>query len=465
MPNKIRKKWQRPFNWPPNTWEFTPGLQKTSEFALALLFLLIVLTIISAAVLWPVLIYRTFQHVFNGNSEDVRNSLLAVAALIGVPFLIWRTLIASKQTNISREGHYTALFTKAVEQLGADKVVKKREFKAEYERFDDGRIKKDPLGKPIPKLSDAGEPLGEYVSYEMTTTNYEVRLGAIYALERIAQDSTRDALPIYLTLCSYIDNNAEKFREGAPQNNVFERNNSDVVEIFNVLDRYRGPKDEKVITDFDSIRLPAIRLFSGGLSGTRFSRCFIEEFSVHLFASDIAFYDCRSPRFEISKAHSVRFVVREGKFDVIQFHDGGCRDFDIQTRADKAFLLASDFEDGVLKIECRKVMISDANFGSVTFLGTDEFAIGSIQILKSTFRNCIFIEVNFAFCDFSESEFISCQFFCCNFVRAANPPLNSHEVVDCFTDEDYVPGKASPEYPDLDLKFQWENWRRSHGNR
>ena len=85
---------------------------------------------------------------------------LVLAAWYGVPFLIWRAVLADKQTQISQESHYTELFTKAIEQLGATR--------------------------------QDGEPA------------LEIRIGAIYALERLAKDSERDYGPIIETLATYI---------------------------------------------------------------------------------------------------------------------------------------------------------------------------------------------------------------------------------------------------------------------
>ena len=92
--------------------------------------------------------------------DHMRTNMLVIAAWYGVFFLIWRTILADKQTQISQESHYTELFTKAIEQLGATR--------------------------------QDGEPA------------LEIRIGAIYALERLAKDSERDYGPIIETLAAYI---------------------------------------------------------------------------------------------------------------------------------------------------------------------------------------------------------------------------------------------------------------------
>jgi uncharacterized protein YjbI with pentapeptide repeats len=94
-----------------------------------------------------------------------------IVAMIGAPFVVWRAVVAQKQVDVAEQGQITDRISKAVEGLGAEKTVK-----------------------------DAGE--------ETTEPNLEVRIGAIYALERIAQDSLRDHIQIMEILCAYIRENA-----------------------------------------------------------------------------------------------------------------------------------------------------------------------------------------------------------------------------------------------------------------
>jgi uncharacterized protein YjbI with pentapeptide repeats len=99
-----------------------------------------------------------------------------ITALLGAPFLIWSTVIKHKSLGFQKEGHLTDRISKAVEQLGAEKTVKRTE-------------------------SEAILP------------NIEVRIGGILSLERIAQDSTdydhgRDHVRCMEILCAYIRENA-----------------------------------------------------------------------------------------------------------------------------------------------------------------------------------------------------------------------------------------------------------------
>ncbi|MEM6617275.1 MAG: pentapeptide repeat-containing protein [Pseudomonadota bacterium] len=125
-------------------------------------------------------------------SAAVRNVGLVLAAVVGLPFLIWRTMNLQRQTNIQQESQYTQLYTEAIKQLGAGKRSK------EWVKYDPGTKRDEPdpdkWGRTIVP-SDEG---------------LELRLGAIYALERIARESRKDHWPIMEVLCAFIRSNPVK---------------------------------------------------------------------------------------------------------------------------------------------------------------------------------------------------------------------------------------------------------------
>ena len=150
-------------------------------------YLMLVLALAPAAALLAGLVWTTAridwsQEVFTlafwtKNPEDVRNLVLIVGggivAAFGLAFTAYRThaanvqakaadeqaRVANAQARVAEQGHITDRFTRAIEQLGSDKP--------------------------------------------------EVRPGAVYALERIAEGSRRDHGPIVETLTAYV-------REKAP---------------------------------------------------------------------------------------------------------------------------------------------------------------------------------------------------------------------------------------------------------
>jgi hypothetical protein len=158
-----------------------------SAYSLAALLVLAVLVLVAIG------LFATFQIAYETVVGELKDRVEAakvffpiLLALVGGPLLIWRVVTAHvqataarHQADVAQDGLYTSLFTKAVEQLGATRESKTSQ--------------KAPGGQKI----------------EITTTtepNLEVRLGAIYALERIAQDSLRDYWSIFEVLCAYVRN-------------------------------------------------------------------------------------------------------------------------------------------------------------------------------------------------------------------------------------------------------------------
>lgn len=459
MPDKTRSKWVRPFNWPPSTWEFTPGMQKASEVALAFGFLLIMLTIGSAAILWPILLLKTFQYVVNGTADDVRNSLLAVAALVGVPFLIWRTLIASKQTNISREGHYTALFTKAVEQLGADKVVKRREFKPKYKLDAEGEILRDQHEKPIADVGVDGKPEGEYQTYEVSVKNYEVRLGAIYALERIAQDSDRDAWPIYLTLCAYAQNNADQKR-GDKEKKADGANHSDIEEVFNVVSRYRGPFDTETSSLFQGIHIPDLWLRGNSIRNIVIRNCSSEEFAINADVQSVSLRESVLKKLVLMRNYIDGLCVAECDVGLLAFERSNGINIDVTDSHLTEFkIMDSKIENSMFSLSTARLAVVSNVFKECDFRDYDRFVHGpkGNTITDNSFENCNFIGCDFSLDDLSENTFTNCRFMKCNLIAttAINGIGNDFKL--CMTDDDYVPSSSSDAL--LALRKQWVEWK------
>ncbi len=130
-------------------------------------------------------------------AEDTRNLGLAAAAIIGVPFLIWRSIVAQKQVDIAEQGQITDRINKAIEGLGTEKTVKRqrRNNKGEllYQNKDD----------------NSGLDYKKPIMEEITAPNLEVRIGSIFALERLSNDSLRDHIQIMEVLCAYVRENAK----------------------------------------------------------------------------------------------------------------------------------------------------------------------------------------------------------------------------------------------------------------
>lgn len=141
-------------------------------------------------------------------STAIRNTGLVLAALIGVPFLVWRSFVAQKQVDIAEQGQITDRINKSVQGLGAEKTTKTVHETPRYRVVEAGKWERDEKGNPVPALRPDGDPIVDREVIERTEPNLEVRLGAIFALERIAQDSIRDHIQIMEILTTYIRENA-----------------------------------------------------------------------------------------------------------------------------------------------------------------------------------------------------------------------------------------------------------------
>lgn len=185
----------------------------------------------------------------------------ALAALLATPLGLYRVFTTERQTTAAEEGLITDRINKAVEGLGALKVEERigrpvtvlsgeptnmtywvaagEEFElplrsalvgTEYnvpeymENKDDVEIvdKYETTTWPEKKTeiewrnenleikpTDKVESEGDWQVFKQTLPNLEVRIGAIYSLERIAQDSLRDHIQIMEILCAYIRENAK----------------------------------------------------------------------------------------------------------------------------------------------------------------------------------------------------------------------------------------------------------------
>uniref|UniRef100_UPI003B516B6E pentapeptide repeat-containing protein n=1 Tax=Roseovarius indicus TaxID=540747 RepID=UPI003B516B6E len=132
-----------------------------------------------------------------------------IVALLGAPFVIWRAIVAQKQADVAEQGHITDRINKAVEGLGTEKVVSRVWRNVTYKL--DGEVRTGFEGRDEDfKLPEGAQNVerGEWKVADRTKPNLEVRIGAIYALERIAQDSDRDHVQVMEILCAYIRQNA-----------------------------------------------------------------------------------------------------------------------------------------------------------------------------------------------------------------------------------------------------------------
>lgn len=165
-------------------------------------------------------------------NTSIRNLGYTFAALAGalavfatIPFQLIKVWVNERSTRTAEENLTTSLINQAVTGLGAQKEVNRLGRIVTYTK--DGKPKElfqwhdEPHDLPDSDQDENGNLLREIKSVQsisQTVPNLEVRLGAIYALERIAQNSDRDHVRIMEILCAYIRENAPAW--GAQKNEL-----------------------------------------------------------------------------------------------------------------------------------------------------------------------------------------------------------------------------------------------------
>jgi hypothetical protein len=134
----------------------------------------------------------------------------ALSAVIALPFTLLRTRYSSRQTDAEEEGLLTDRINKAVEGLGAEKEVNRlgRNIHSTHEDEKRNAFQWDGDPDPVPEGA-TDRKNGDWANIALTQPNLEVRIGAIYALERIAQRNVEEVhVQIMEILCAYIRENA-----------------------------------------------------------------------------------------------------------------------------------------------------------------------------------------------------------------------------------------------------------------
>lgn len=134
--------------------------------------------------------------------------MTALAGLIGAPLALIRVFSTERQVKATEEGLLTDRINKAVEGLGAEKTVKQAHETPQYRKDEEGEWIRDANGDPVPALRPDGQPIVDRQVVEQSVPNLEVRIGAIYALERIARLNLSEHIQIMEILTAYIRENA-----------------------------------------------------------------------------------------------------------------------------------------------------------------------------------------------------------------------------------------------------------------
>ncbi|WP_095589045.1 pentapeptide repeat-containing protein [Actibacterium ureilyticum] len=210
---------------------------------------------------------------FESNAEHhaaIRNSGLVVAALVGVPFVIWRSIVAQKQVDVAEQSHITDQINKAVENIGA--------------------------------LDSNGKP------------SIEVRIGGLLALERISKLNPGEHIQIMEILCAYIRENARAQvaaevpldDKGVPTSDAAITLRDDLLTAFDIIDRRddtrRAIEDGTFRLNFDYADFRGLNLSTRRLERARLRNARLQ--GANLLGADMQGADLRGA--EMQRAELLR---------------------------------------------------------------------------------------------------------------------------------------------------------------
>ncbi len=210
---------------------FKARYQQNKQLANTIVFFLVVLFILLCVFLLPTstdtvtITKGPDSSVISTTKTSVEHGWLDVFSLyikiVGGFAVLFAGYIGWKRIEVSQEGQITERFTRAIDQLGA--------------AHSDGR------------------------------KNLEVRLGAIYALERIAKDSPKDHWSIMEVLTAYVRENSQWNPDTKNPNEDLPTPGHDIQAIINVIGR-RNTKNDRERLDLSFTNLKNIIISNGNFN-------------------------------------------------------------------------------------------------------------------------------------------------------------------------------------------------------
>jgi uncharacterized protein YjbI with pentapeptide repeats len=300
-------------------------------------------TIVALTILWKVPQWQARcaksiepKELFNSENEARKTlaTILGGAVVFAGAYFTWRNVkltqesvaTAEKALIVSQEGQITDRFGKAVEQLGAV----------------------DAAGKE--KL--------------------EIRLGGIYALERIANESERDHWPIMEILCTYVREHAQRkendsYKKGQTPLPFPAQPTADIQAILTVIGRrdHSYEREDQYLdlseTDIPGVNLAGADLRKANLSGANLHGAFLG--GAHLRGAYLAGADLRYA------------YLGDAELDGAYLEDADLR----RAQLDRAHLrgaqlIRTDLRDAVLRdADLTKSYLREAHFGGTILFGAN----------------------------------------------------------------------------------------------
>lgn len=315
-------------------------------------------------------------------------------ALAGAPLAIFRTYATERQTRAQEEGLTTDRIRHAVEGLGAEKQV--------YHADNCGT---NPTARTVPNL--------------------EVRIGAIYALERISEDSARDRINVSKIITEYLRRHSIEYDERS-------RTRSDVEAAFQALSpiskklMITNHEDISYILDLNSCRIIGANVSQSTLFSSDFRNSRLSSASL----SNSIIVKCRFFKAEIKDTQ-----LEDSKFDRVNFSQSKIE----ESCLDRTHVKNCDFSKSTLNNNSMQhLSVSGSSFAGTTMIGNKlEHAkitrcdARGANVSNSELDHCILEQVDMRGAKLSCSSLKSATIRHC---RLAEADLTQSELTNSFFD-------------------------------
>ncbi|WP_282091605.1 pentapeptide repeat-containing protein [Epibacterium ulvae] len=292
--------------------------------------------------------------------------LTAFGGLASAPLALVRVWATERQTRTAEQSHVTDRIAKAVEQIGAEKTIRRQRRNSE--------------GKLQYEFNDSDEPdYKKPIFEELTIPNIEVRIGGLLSLERIAQDSVlndggRDHVRAMKIICAYIRNNAPVHDAGTIAKDRFVRMRNN--HVVSKQDDTPFSADDRVHTEVWNLPRPRPDIqFALEIIGKRTRAQRHVEIAAN-YAMDLS--RCNLQRADLTGLNFSKASLFE-------------------TRLDGAFLQNADFDHGNL----RGAVLTKANLKNTSF---SHSRLASTDFSYALLENITFKGNEFSFTYFTEAQ-------------------------------------------------------------
>ncbi len=208
-----------------------------------------------------------------------------IVAMIGAPFVVWRSVVAQRQVIVSELGLTTDRLNASVQGLGAVRDANRIGRNVTYNNTSIHAYETETEWRDSPKIYEDYEVnpvVDSWQTFIETHPNIEVRIGALFTLERLAMEDVNYHWHVMQIISAYIRENAREARL-QPSSFVLKRPfvREDIQTALTVLGRRSADgknyeQTNKLRLDLRNTNLAGANFEKGDFSGALLVNCRLE---------------------------------------------------------------------------------------------------------------------------------------------------------------------------------------------